>query len=216
MVNGLVAGVFLKDKQDYMINGLSGSEVNNIVWKTLDIKPEFEGYQIYKLPQAAIDLVHGGVVGDRHFVVEPNSKSAEVVLLSKEFLEEINFKFKASLQPGSLGENILTSGINIDSFREGTILHIGNDVKLLINDQRSFCFKLLLPIRKSMTVNLGRLDLNKRGLQAKVIQGGTIKPGDKITATLPANAKPWRQLNPIYPLTKEKLIYPKNVRDLNA
>ena len=91
--------------------------------------------------------------------------------------------------PGELGENITTRGIDLLGLPRHTILCIGETVKLEVTGLRNPCRQieahapglLAKVVRKRADGSLERL----AGIMTIVVQGGTVQPGDTITAELP-------------------------------
>ncbi|MGO2607296.1 MAG: MOSC domain-containing protein [Brachybacterium tyrofermentans] len=92
------------------------------------------------------------------------------------------------VEPGQLGENITTAGIDLLSLPVGTRLHIGDAVIVVtglrnpcqqINDFQPGLLKRVL--RKDDTGEVQRLT----GVMGIVARSGTVRPSDPITVELP-------------------------------
>ncbi len=93
------------------------------------------------------------------------------------------------IQPGDLGENITTSGIDLHDLPVGTLLRIGNEALLAltglrnpchqIEDFRSGLLKQCLPKDEQGEVQ------RRAGVMAIVIVGGTVNASDTIEVALP-------------------------------
>ncbi len=147
-----------------------------------------------KTSQTRLTLLTGeGVQGDAHcgtlvqhlYLVrkDPTKPNlCQVHLLQQELLEELN------LQPGHLGENLTTQGLDLITLPTGTHLAIGTTL-LEVTGLRSPCNQInrLRPgLMKSCFIPNSRQPKQPRaGIMAIVLQGGTIHPNDPIHVTLP-------------------------------
>ena len=153
-----------------------------------------------KQPRDAITLLEGlGVEGfDAHAgrtvqhlyrikldATAPNL--AQVHFLHVELFEEMAAHGYA-LDPGAMGENILTRGLDLLSMPTGARFRIG-EALVEISGIRDPC-KKIDGLGKGLTKALfdrdagGRL-IRKAGIMGIVIEGGPVRPGDPITVTLP-------------------------------
>jgi MOSC domain-containing protein YiiM len=149
--------------------------------------------------QQVIKLVKGlGVEGDAHFgsTVQHRSRVAQnpnqpnlrqVHLIQKELFEELVDRF--NINPGQLGENITTVGIDLLELPTDTILTIGECAMIKVTGLRNPCgqidhFKqglLKAVLDKDADGNL----IRKAGIMGVVLQSGEVKPGDTIRVDLP-------------------------------
>jgi MOSC domain-containing protein YiiM len=94
-----------------------------------------------------------------------------------------------SVDAGTMGENILTQGIDLLSLPKNTLLKMGNDVVLKVTGLRNPCVQLD-SYQKGLTQAVlskdseGNLIL-KAGIMAVVVNGGTVKLNDLINLELP-------------------------------
>ena len=167
-------------------------------------------HQVTKESFQSIEIITGlGVAGDAHmgkFVkhrsrvaadpTQPNLR--QVHLIHTELFDELKEK-GFQIEPGMMGENISTQGIDLLSLPRGTQLHIGNDnVCLEITGLRNPCIQLdgiqagLMKAVLDKDEN-GKL-IRKAGIMSIVISGGIINRGDHISIKLPSQ--------PHYPLEK--------------
>ncbi len=154
-------------------------------------RQQLKDFVITKFVQPIITVIPGGVVDDHHFVKELlPSRECEIVMLSQEILKKHSTDFKTVISPGQLGENILTSGIDLDNLPKGAILHIGEAVKLQVVARRSFCFKFINAIGIENIQPKQRFNMNNVGIQACVLNPGTISPNDPIWVEIPDSAEP--------------------------
>lgn len=154
-----------------------------------------------KTPAEVIELRENwGVVGDAHAGVtvqhlsrikaDPTTPNLrQVHLMHQElfdWLQEQGFE----VQPGALGENITTSGLDILGLPQGSKLHIGAETVVevtglrnpcsQINDYQSGLLKKLVEPGPDGTV------IRRGGIMGIVLRGGEIRAGDAIDVELPA------------------------------
>lgn len=97
----------------------------------------------------------------------PGSKR-QVLLVDRETLEVLN------LPPGIIRENITTEGLNVNGLAIGQHLQIG-EARLEVSEVCTPCGqieKLRPGLRKEMR--------GRRGMLCRVIESGTVRPGDAI------------------------------------
>tara|TARA_A100001391_G_scaffold153037_1_gene110816 strand:+ start:850 stop:1392 length:543 start_codon:yes stop_codon:yes gene_type:complete len=169
------------------------------------------GHGFSKTVRDRIDIVAGhGVAGDAHagrtvkhrsrMRVDPNQPNLrQVHLIHAELLTELRERGFA-VEPGDLGENILTIGIDVLALPRGTILTIlPSGARLEITGLRNPCAQieafrpglLSAVLEKSREGSLVR----KAGVMAIVLTSGAIGPGNTITVELPP--LPHRALEPV-------------------
>ena len=110
-----------------------------------------------------------GLDGDRS-AYEGNTR--QVLFVDKEILDG------AGLVPGQVKENITVTGMNVSQIRPGQVFTIGDAVTLEAVGDCEACGKM-------DAIRMGLMDeiQGKRGMLAKVINGGSIKVGDSVTVT---------------------------------
>lgn len=114
----------------------------------------------------SLTLVAGtGIEGDFH--ARPKS-SRQVLLMAEENCDAFG------LAPGEVRENITTRGLDLQALPEGTILEIGSASLIITKDCEpcSFIDKLRPGLRARME--------RRRGMLARVVDGGEIQVGDEI------------------------------------
>jgi MOSC domain-containing protein YiiM len=168
------------------------------------------GHHFSKTPGLSIRLLTGlGVAGDAHMgetvkhrsrvrkdPTQPNLR--QVHLIHAELFGELRTQGFA-VQPGELGENITTSGIDLLALPIGTLLHLGGSAVVEITGLRNPCIQLDHFQQGLMAATLdrdadGRL-IRKAGIMSVVISDGDVRPGDAIRAELPD--MPHRPLQPV-------------------
>ena len=148
----------------------------------------------------SIQLLKGlGVEGDAHLGVTVKHRSRvkadpsqpnlrQVHLIHSELFDELRLKGFA-VQPGQMGENISTRGIDLLGLPRGTRLHIGNAAVIEVTGLRNPCHQLDGLQTGLMKAVLDRDDegrlIRKAGIMGIVLEGGVITPGDAIRMELP-------------------------------
>jgi MOSC domain-containing protein YiiM len=169
-----------------------------------------EEHGFCKQPQPHIRLIAGeGVEGDAHrghkvqhlYRVRQNPHApnlCQVHLFAAEMLDELATK-GFIVQPGEIGENLLTQGIDLLSLPLGTLLHIGETTLEVtglrtpcsqIEDHRSGLQQLLWGERDAKGQRARRA-----GIMTIVLTGGLVRPNDPIRVELPP--EPYQPLGPV-------------------
>jgi MOSC domain-containing protein YiiM len=92
----------------------------------------------------------------------------QVLLVDSETLQAMN------LSPGTIRENITTSGLNVNGLEIGQKLRVG-ETRLEVSAVCTPCDQL-----EKIRPGLRREIWGRRGMLCRVIQGGTIRRGDPI------------------------------------
>jgi MOSC domain-containing protein YiiM len=117
---------------------------------------------------------------------DPNLR--QVHLIHAELHDELRMR-GFDVEPGEMGENITTSGIDLLGLPAATRLHIGERAVIEVTGLRNPCAQLDKIQHGLMAATLdrdgeGRL-VRKAGIMAIVLTGGEIRPGDPIRIDLP-------------------------------
>ena len=115
-----------------------------------------------------------GLKGDRH--ADPRSHR-QVLLMDKEILDSLG------LEPGIIRENITVSGLDIHNLPYGQHLRLGDEVVLEITEHCEPCTRMD-EIRPGLRVTLDM----RRGMLARVVQGGEIKIGDAVRSEVASHS----------------------------
>ena len=113
--------------------------------------------------QAVADF---GLEGDRH--AKAGSRR-QVLLIEKETLDVLG------LPPGIVRENITTQGANLTDLVPGRRLRLGRDVVLEVTGTCDPCQRLD-EVRDGLSQEIAE----RRGVNARVVVGGSIQLGDAI------------------------------------
>jgi MOSC domain-containing protein YiiM len=123
-----------------------------------------------KKPVAVVELREKhGIVGDGHAA----DWHRQVSLLAQESIEKMR-AMGLDVNAGDFAENITTSGIDLVNLPIGTRLQVGGTV-LEVTQIGKECHT-----RCAIYYQAGDCVMPKEGIFAKVISGGTIRPGDGI------------------------------------
>ncbi len=140
-----------------------------------------------------------GVEGDAHagktvkhrsrVAKDPNQPNLrQVHLIHVELFEELNAK-GFTVGAGEIGENITTEGIPLLSLPKGTILRIGETVKIEVTGLRNPCKQLDALQKGLMKAVLDKDEegnlIRKSGIMGIVLEGGVVKIGNEIEIALP-------------------------------
>ena len=163
-----------------------------------------------KLECESIRLLEGlGVEGDAHCgktvkhrsrvrqdPTQPNLR--QVHLIHAELLEELT-RNGFDVAPATLGENILTQGLDILALPTGTVLRIGAGAAVQITGLRNPCAQLDKYQAGLTRAVLDRTEngeiIRKAGVMGIVVQEGVVEKGDLITVELPE--EPHQALEPV-------------------
>jgi MOSC domain-containing protein YiiM len=178
------------------------SQVGEVVSVSLSATHTFSKQTIQ-----SIRLLTGlGVEGDAHMgkTVKHRSRVAQdptqpnlrqVHLIHSELFDELR-SGSFRVEPGQMGENITTRGINLLGLPTGTKLYIGEQAIIEITGLRNPCAQIdnfqsgLLSAVLDHDQN-GNL-IRKAGVMGIVLTGGEVLVGDEIRVSLPA--EPYRPL----------------------
>jgi len=147
-----------------------------------------------------INLIKGiGVEGDAHagktikhlYLVEKDPERANIrqvhLIQSELFGDLLNRGF--SVEPGQLGENITTLGIDLLSLPKGTKLYIGDSAIIELTALRNPCIQIDNFQKGLLQAVVSRDEhgniVRKAGVMGIVSTGGMIKPNDVIKIMLP-------------------------------
>ena len=114
-----------------------------------------------------------GIDGDAH----AGEWHRQVSLLAGESIDYVK-KILPSLQDGAFAENLITRGIDLGSLSVGSKLRVGESVVLQITQIGKECHNSGCVIKKAT----GDCIMPREGLFAEVVEGGNVRPDDKIIA----------------------------------
>ena len=167
-------------------------------------------HSVTKRNQTSIRLEAGlGVADDAHrgVTVQHLSRIArdpttpnyrQVHLIHAELFDELAAS-GFEIEPGRMGENVTTRGVDLLALPKGARLRMGADAVVEVTGLRNPCLQLDGIAPGLMKATLARDAsgglVRKAGIMGIVIAGGEIRPGDAIAVELPPS--PHRALEPI-------------------
>ena len=110
-----------------------------------------------------------GIEGDAH----AGPWHRQVSLLSLSDIEAVRKNGLPDLKPGDFAENIIVSGLNVESLGLGTKVRLGNDVEVSVTQIGKVCHS-----RCRIYDLTGDCIMPRLGLFARVDTGGTVSTGD--------------------------------------
>jgi MOSC domain-containing protein YiiM len=123
-----------------------------------------------KKPVATVELRENhGIFGDAH----AGDWHRQISLLASESIDKMR-AMGLDVDSGDFAENITTTGIDLVSLPIGSRLHVGKTL-MEVTQIGKECHN-----RCAIYDQAGDCVMPKEGVFAKVITGGTIKPGDEI------------------------------------
>jgi MOSC domain-containing protein YiiM len=150
--------------------------------------------------EARIRLLAGlGVEGDAHLGVTVKHRSRvardptqpnlrQVHLVHAELHDELRAG-GFHVQPGEMGENVTTRGIDLLGLPTGTRLRLGDAAVVEVTGLRNPCAQIDAFQRGLMAAVLDRDEngglVRKAGIMAVVLAGGDVRPGDAVRVELP-------------------------------
>ncbi len=112
-----------------------------------------------------------GLIGDAHADCQTNR---QVSLLAIESIDKMQ-SLGLNLSPGDFAENITTKGIDLLHLPIGTRIFVGDEVSLEVTQIGKECHAACA-IRRQV----GECIMPEEGIFARVVQGGLVKPGDRV------------------------------------
>ena len=124
-----------------------------------------------KKPVEAVELRENhGIVGDAH----AGEWHRQVSLLAMESIEKMQ-RMGLNVDTGDFAENITTSGVDLPSLPVGTRLTVGETL-LEVTQIGKECHT-----RCAIYHQAGDCVMPKEGIFARVLRGGTVRPGDAVS-----------------------------------
>lgn len=123
--------------------------------------------------------VVGDVIGNRR---HHGGSSQAVYLVAEAELRHWSGELERELLPGAFGENVTTTGIDVDALVVGTRLRVGEEVELEVRLPREPCatFAAHMGVRGWVKRFAAR---GRTGAYCAVVVSGTIRAGDDVTPT---------------------------------
>lgn len=135
-----------------------------------------------KHPVAEARVTVDGLVGDRQRNLKYHGGPKRAVCIySEELYEWLRDLLARDLPLGSIGENFTTAGLDLGGLKPGDRLRVGGCV-IEITGVRVPCNQLM-----KWDADLPELIVGRSGWVARVLEEGTVRPGDPITLLTPAS-----------------------------
>ncbi|QZQ55467.1 MOSC domain-containing protein [Curtobacterium sp. TC1] len=151
-----------------------------------------------------VTLVAGwGIEGDAHAgtTVQHRSRVArdpsqpnlrQVHLLHAEVFDDVA-EAGFRVEPGQMGENVTTRGVDLLGLPTGTLLHLGDEACVRVTGLRNPCQQINGFEPGLLREVLGRDEdgavVRKGGVMSVVVTGGVVRTGDSIRVELPSGER---------------------------
>lgn len=158
---------------------------------------------VHRFSKPVVDevrLVEGwGIEGDAHAgtTVQHRSRVArdpsqpnlrQVHLLHAEVFDEVA-EAGFRVEPGQMGENVTTRGVDLLGLPTGTLLHLGDEACVRVTGLRNPCQQINGFEPGLLREVLGRDEdgavVRKGGVMSVVVTGGVVRTGDRVWIELP-------------------------------
>lgn len=136
-----------------------------------------------KLPVAEAQVTFNGIVGDRQRTPKIHGGPDRAVCIYSEELYQWLNEQGVPVAAGQIGENFTTRGLDLSFLKRGDRLRVGTCI-IEITKVRTPCYQL-----KKWDADLPEIIIGRSGWMAKVIEEGTVRPGDAIKQ-IPERAVP--------------------------
>ena len=149
--------------------------------------------QVVLLPGLGVQAdAHSGVTVQHRsrVAVDPTQPNLrQVHLIPAELFHEVG-EHGFAVEPGQLGENVTTAGLDLLALPRGTLLQLGEQAVIEVTGLRNPCrqindFRAGLLKQVLSTNEAGKL-VRKTGVMGVVLAGGVVRPGDPIGIQRPA------------------------------
>ena len=167
-------------------------------------------HRFSKQTEAEVRLLAGvGVEGDAHAGVTVQHRSRkrwtphlpnlrQVHLMHAELFEELA-EAGFAVEPGELGENVTTRGVDLLALPTGTRLRLGAEAEVELTGLRNPCVQMDRFQDGLMAAVLDRdadgALVRKAGVMSVVLRGGVVRPGDVVEVVVPP--EPHRALDKV-------------------
>jgi len=128
-----------------------------------------------KLPVLSARVTRNGIEGDRQRNLKYHGGPDRAVCIYSQELYAWLVEQGIDVSPGQIGENFTTAGLDLQKLSPGYRLRVGEDCIIEITKVRVPCSQL-----KKWDVDLPELIVGRSGWVARVIEEGTVRPGDVI------------------------------------
>ena len=134
------------------------------------------GAEVVSQPEAVLEAGHG-IVGDRYWGQDPD---AQITLVDADVIDRINAQLGWSLTADRTRRNVVTRGVDLNGWKHGRF-RMG-DAVLEGVELCEPCAGLgaLLATPDRSAAEVVRALAHRGGLRARIVVGGTIRPGDPV------------------------------------
>jgi MOSC domain-containing protein YiiM len=144
---------------------------------------------------------HAGVTVKHRYLVKKNPQAAnlcQVHLIQDLLFEELR-ELGFDLGPGDLGENVVTSGVDLLGLPRGTRLHLGATAVVEVTGLRTPCkqmdgFKAGL-MKACLARDAAGGVVRKAGIMGIALADGVVRVGDGVAVEMPVGE--WVRLGPV-------------------
>ncbi|MBW2515129.1 MAG: MOSC domain-containing protein [Deltaproteobacteria bacterium] len=142
----------------------------NIIGRIMAVSvSDKKGVKKTNKPQAQL-LVNHGINGDAH----AGEWHRQVSLLAEESIQKMRLK-GITVKSGDFAENVTTEGLALWNLPVGFRFRLGEDTLLEVTQIGKKCHRGCAIFKQ-----VGDCIMPREGIFARVLQGGTIRPGDPI------------------------------------
>ncbi len=138
------------------------------------IAVNISGGGIPKLPVPVAQVTSSGIEGDAHDHEKHDTPLQAICLLNSEILDDL-WAEGFEVGPGATGENLTVRGLDVEALEPGDRLRLSGGVQLEYTKKRKPCYVL-----DAIHEDLQDAIRGRCGGYAKVIEGGTVRPGETI------------------------------------
>ncbi|MEM7227354.1 MAG: MOSC domain-containing protein [Planctomycetota bacterium] len=135
---------------------------------------------IPKTPQATAAVTLAGIAGDEHDHEKHYRPEQAICMFDVEMLVQLRAE-GYDLAPGTIGENLTVTNLDVQNVAIGSLLEIDGGVVLEVTKRRKPCYVL-----DSIDPTLKDAIRDRCGTYARVLTPGTIDAGAAITVVRPA------------------------------
>jgi MOSC domain-containing protein YiiM len=168
-----------------VVTAVSASPTHTMTKPRADSNTLLEGLGVEGDAHRGTTVKHRSHV--RRDPARPNLR--QVHLIHSELHEELAAEGFPGLEPGQMGENVTTQGVDLLGLPVGTKLHLGEEAVVQVTGLRNPCAQLDGIQPGLMKATLDRDDdgnvVMKSGIMGVVLAGGEVRPGDPIGVELP-------------------------------
>jgi MOSC domain-containing protein YiiM len=147
--------------------------IASIVYTPLSVKSTSKD-KYDRVATGRAELIAGhGIDGDKKAGKNPER---HLNIMSREVLDQLAAE-GYDVAPGHMGEQIIVSGLDVNTLQAGDLIHLGNGAVAKVSKPRTGCAKFKTVQGHDPSEAAGRL-----GVMATVVASGSIAVGDPVRA----------------------------------